>query len=293
MNNNFDQSISAVIPTYNQKELLLRALKSVHEQSTQCNEIIVIDDNSDFNVQDYLTKKGIQDITIIRNKDNLGPSGSRNVGAKKATSKYISFLDSDDYWHKEKNTVMLTLFEKSNISLAYASQYGIDELGNINEIIDKKYSGNVLKQLSNGWIPPNPSSLMIDRCDYLELGGMDSSLWSCEDVDFWIRLSINKKKVSYSNQCLSYFSNDSSIRLSYNVQKRISGTKIFLKKWSSSKDNNKFVMKFSKNYWVSVIFPIVIKEFQYLRLLSGIRLFLIYLFFNKFFYIRAIKKIFK
>jgi glycosyltransferase involved in cell wall biosynthesis len=287
------KSISAVIPTFNQTDLLLRAVKSAYGQSLPCNEIIVVDDNSDFDVKDFLIKEGYQDIVVIKNSENMGPSYSRNIGVNLASSEYISFLDSDDYWHKDKNIEMIALFKDADISLAYASQFAVNKSNEISKIIDKKYSGNVLKNLADGWIPPNPSSLMIKKEDYLEVGGMDINLWSCEDVDFWIRLSLNEKKVSYKEECLSYFSDDSDIRLSYNIEKRLSGTKFFLNKWSQSKDHSQFVIKFSKNYWVSVMFPIVIKEITSLRIYSALKLFIVYLVFNRFFYLRFFKKIIK
>lgn len=287
------KSISAVIPTFNQTDLLLRAVKSAYGQSLPCDEIIVVDDNSDFDVKDFLIKEGYQDTVVIKNSENMGPSYSRNIGVNLASSEYISFLDSDDYWHKDKNIEMIALFKDADISLAYASQFAVNKSNEISKIIDKKYSGNVLKNLADGWIPPNPSSLMIKKEDYLEVGGMDINLWSCEDVDFWIRLSLKEKKVSYKEECLSYFSDDSDIRLSYNIEKRLSGTKFFLNKWSKSKDHSQFVMKFSKNYWVSVIFPIVIKEIISLRIYSALKLFILYLVFNRFFYLRFFKKIIK
>lgn len=287
------KSISAVIPTFNQTDLLLRAVKSAYGQSLPCDEIIVVDDNSDFDVKDFLIKEGYQDTVVINNSKNMGPSYSRNIGVNLASSEYISFLDSDDYWHKDKNIEMIALFKDADISLAYASQFAVNKSNEISKIIDKKYSGNVLKNLADGWIPPNPSSLMIKKEDYLEVGGMDINLWSCEDVDFWIRLSLKEKKVSYKEECLSYFSDDSDIRLSYNIEKRLSGTKFFLNKWSKSKDHSQFVMKFSKNYWVSVIFPIVIKEIISLKIYSALKLFILYLVFNRFFYLRFFKKIIK
>lgn len=288
-----NRTVAAVIPVYNQKDLLLRAINSVLNQTIPCNEIIIVDDNSDFCIRDFLDKNSIEEVTVITNKKNMGPSYSRNKGVMAASSEFISFLDSDDYWHANKNLEMLSLLIKEKTSLAYAAQFAINKEGKILKIDDIRFSGNVLEQLSEGWIPPNPSSLMIKKSDYDEVGGMDTDLWSCEDVDFWIRLSMKGKKVSYSDSRLSYFSDDSDIRLSYNIKKRIDGTSLFLKKWSDSSENSNFIVKFSKNYWVSVIYPIVLNEVINKNIFSAAKLFIKFLLFNKFFYLRLFRKLLK
>lgn len=87
--------VSIIIPYYNRKEKLNRALHSIYSQTYQNFEVIVVDDCSP-TPPDFDTYK----FTYIKNEINLGPGSSRNRGKSIAKGDYIAFLDSDDYWDK-------------------------------------------------------------------------------------------------------------------------------------------------------------------------------------------------
>ena len=93
-------SISVIIPTFNRKKLLERALSSVFKQTLQPDEILVIDNGSTDGTVEMLSNKYPNVICIeeIRN----GVSAARNAGVLKAKSQWIAFLDSDDVWHPKK-----------------------------------------------------------------------------------------------------------------------------------------------------------------------------------------------
>ncbi|MDC1139918.1 glycosyltransferase family 2 protein [Candidatus Pelagibacter sp.] len=99
---------SIIIPTYNNPTQVKRCIKSIiknFEASKSQYEIIIVDDASKTNNYN-ITKKFIRNfkkkkISLIRNKKNLGPAQSRNVGAKKAKFKNLLFLDSDTVLHKD------------------------------------------------------------------------------------------------------------------------------------------------------------------------------------------------
>lgn len=88
---------SVVIPTFNRREMLGEALKSVDDQTCRDFEIIVADDGStDGTVEELKAKR--PDIHIVE-VGGKGAGGARNAGIKAARGRYISLLDSDDYWH--------------------------------------------------------------------------------------------------------------------------------------------------------------------------------------------------
>lgn len=92
--------ISVVIPTYNRKDIVMRAVNSVLQQSFAPYEVIVVDDGStDQTAQLFTTCDArIRYIT----KKNGGVSSARNRGIQEALGDWIAFLDSDDTWHAEK-----------------------------------------------------------------------------------------------------------------------------------------------------------------------------------------------
>ncbi len=89
--------ISVVIPTYNRKNVVMRAVKSVLNQkkSSVKYEIIVSDDGSADGTAE-LFKKTDPHVKYYRSKINGGVNVARNKGILKAKGNYILFLDSDD-----------------------------------------------------------------------------------------------------------------------------------------------------------------------------------------------------
>jgi glycosyltransferase involved in cell wall biosynthesis len=85
---------SVVIPAYNRRHLLERALASVWRQTFSDYEVIVVDDGSTDGTAAYLAALGTR-IKTIR-QENRGPAAARNAGARIAQGTYLAFLDSDD-----------------------------------------------------------------------------------------------------------------------------------------------------------------------------------------------------
>ena len=89
--------ISVVIPTFNRREKVVKAIDSVLLQSYQEIEILVIDDESHDESLAFLTQryKCNNKVQIISQK-HQGVSNARNLGIAKAKGEWIAFLDSDD-----------------------------------------------------------------------------------------------------------------------------------------------------------------------------------------------------
>lgn len=90
--------ISIIIPTYNRKKYISRALDSIFNQGYKDCEIIIIDDNSTDDTKNVIEKYQIGEkrIKYIKNTVNRGVNYSRNRGIKASSGKWIAFLDSDD-----------------------------------------------------------------------------------------------------------------------------------------------------------------------------------------------------
>ena len=87
---------SVIIPTYNRRELLLRALASVRAQTFTDYEVIVVDDGSTDGTWEEL--QALDSRVRALHQHNAGPGAARNLGAQHATGNYLAFLDSDDLW---------------------------------------------------------------------------------------------------------------------------------------------------------------------------------------------------
>ena len=85
---------SVVVPTYNRRSMLERALRSVWAQTCDDYELIVVDDGSTDGTAEFLATLG-SDVRTVR-QENQGPSAARNAGVALARGTYVVFLDSDD-----------------------------------------------------------------------------------------------------------------------------------------------------------------------------------------------------
>ena len=94
--------ISIVIPVYNVECYIQRCLESIILQSYKNLEIIIVNDGStDDSLKIANEYKERDNRIIIISQKNAGLSAARNTGIEAANGKYISFVDSDDYIHKQ------------------------------------------------------------------------------------------------------------------------------------------------------------------------------------------------
>ena len=100
-----EELISVIIPTYNRRDKVTYAVKSVLDQTYSNIEVIIIDDASTDNTEAEIKKIKDDRIRYIYMEKNHGAEGARNVGIKEANGTYIAFQDSDDIWEKEKFSI--------------------------------------------------------------------------------------------------------------------------------------------------------------------------------------------
>ncbi|MEH8204261.1 glycosyltransferase family 2 protein [Aeromonas veronii] len=95
---------SVIIPYKNNVKALERAIISVLAQTVPVN-IIIVDDGSDDGQRAERALNNLPDvdnIKVIYNKVSVGGGEARNIGIKHSHTKYIAFLDCDDYWDSNK-----------------------------------------------------------------------------------------------------------------------------------------------------------------------------------------------
>ncbi len=112
--------VSVIIPVYNVEKYINRCLKSVHEQTYNDMEIILVDDGStDDSGRICDTFANTDNRTIVIHKENGGLSSARNAGLRIARGEYITFLDSDDYLSINyiQRSLELCLSNKAEISI--------------------------------------------------------------------------------------------------------------------------------------------------------------------------------
>ena len=120
MNNQVD----IIIPVFNSQKFISKTLKSVFRQTFRNWKLIIIDDASTDNTRIIIKKicKKIKDkkkIIIFKNNTNKGQALSRNIGLKYSKSKFVTFLDSDDFWDKNKLKNQINFMLSNNYDFTY------------------------------------------------------------------------------------------------------------------------------------------------------------------------------
>ncbi len=186
---------SVIIPAYNCESTLSDTLNSVLIQTCKKFEIIIINDKSTDSTLDIAQKYATENdnITIINNKSNIGVAKSRNKGFEHARGQYISLLDSDDLWHKDKLQKQKDMIEKTNCDICCTSYDFIDEKGDTIKspyIIPSQITYKTL--LNENYIG---CSTVVIKSSLLNQNSMNPNYYH-EDFALWLQLTRQGAQIS-------------------------------------------------------------------------------------------------
>jgi glycosyltransferase involved in cell wall biosynthesis len=177
--------VSVIITTYNRRRFLREAVLSVLEQDYRDREVVVVDDGSTDGSHDEINDLPV---TYIR-KENGGISSARNKGIEATGGEYVAFLDVDDLWKKKKLSTQMAQMTVQGFALSYTDEIWIRNGKRLNQKLrHKKYSGRIFEHCLPLCII-SPSSAVIRREVFEDVGLFDESLPVCEDYDMWLRVT--------------------------------------------------------------------------------------------------------
>ncbi|MAU58250.1 MAG: glycosyl transferase family 2 [Flavobacteriaceae bacterium] len=139
--------VSVIMNCHNGEKYLKHSLRSVLKQSYKNWELIFYDNLSTDKSKSIVQKKIKIDkrIKYFKSKQFLNLYEARNRAIDKSKGNYICFLDTDDFWDKNKLKVQIDYIKKFKCEILY-SKFFI-----LNEIKKKKYL-NEKKKLSSGFL---------------------------------------------------------------------------------------------------------------------------------------------
>lgn len=177
--------VSVIITTYNRRRFLAGALKSVLDQDYADKEVIVVDDGStDGSAHDA---EGLP-VTYLW-KENGGIDSARNAGIAAARGDHIAFLDVDDLWKKGKLRSQMEMMARDGQAISYTDEIWFMNGRRINQKKrHAKYSGFIYERCLPLCII-SPSSAVIKREVFDDVGLFDETLPVCEDYDMWLRIT--------------------------------------------------------------------------------------------------------
>lgn len=107
--------VSVIMPTYNCGRYIAQSIESVLAQTVTDWEIQIVDDCSTDNTAKVLQPYLVQypNIHYYRLPQKGGPAVARTEAIRRATGKYVAFLDSDDIWTSDKLEKQIAFMERT------------------------------------------------------------------------------------------------------------------------------------------------------------------------------------
>lgn len=144
--------VTVVIPTYNAEEYISKCIESVLHQNYQQYIILVVNDGSTDGTENIVKKiaESHSDKIVLYTKANEGLSSARNYGIERVKTKYVTFLDSDDYVDVNYLSLLIEAAEKNEADMVCSGQFKVTEDGRILKTISyHPNNGNCLARRLN------------------------------------------------------------------------------------------------------------------------------------------------
>jgi hypothetical protein len=107
-----NKELSIIIVSYNTKSILLQNYQQIIKFSLKNFEIIIIDNNSHDKSYEAIKEHAAPNLTLIKNKTNLGFTKAVNQGIKKAQGQYILLLNPDTIPNQQAIQKLLSFSKK-------------------------------------------------------------------------------------------------------------------------------------------------------------------------------------
>jgi len=121
--------ITIILPVYNVEKYLRQCLDSIVNQTFKDFECLCINDGSTDNSLSILREYAQKDKRFkILTQENKGLSVTRNIGIKHTNTKYLTFIDSDDWITENYLEKLYNKIEETNADIVRASyQFYLEE----------------------------------------------------------------------------------------------------------------------------------------------------------------------
>lgn len=253
-------SVAVIVPTFNTRGTLARALNSIYNQTEAPDEIWVVDDGSTDGTSEWV-KKNHHRVHLL-SQIHGGPGKARNLGIKSCHSEWVSFLDADDEWLPNKLAIQKKAIRVqpdfdvifTNGCFASSSRLKATIRNGITKILCRRQSCQpdslsknaieaiTIKEINaegvlSGETSPSASAFGRRQVFY-EADGYHESLGQGEDWDLWMRLLMNGYRLGkIAPELYKIHVSDTSMR-SYNYSKATFTFLKFIQTWDPTVNLN-------------------------------------------------------
>ena len=201
--------VSIVIPTYNHARFLGRALQSAMDQTYVNWEAIVIDNHSTDNTDEVMASFTDPRITYLKIHNKGVIAASRNAGINAAKGKWIAFLDSDDWWTKDKLQACFDCIDE-HVDLVYHDLVIVNDKKRFfsrKNVKSWQVKKPVLFDLLLNWSPITNSSVVVRKSLLVQINGINENIdmVGTEDYNTWLRIAQLTDHFVYLQRKLGYY----------------------------------------------------------------------------------------
>lgn len=206
-----NELVSVIMPTFNRAATISRSITSVLNQSYSALELIIVDDGSTDDTSIVVASFTDKRLRYFKLDQNVGGSGARNFGIKKANGNFIAFQDSDDEWLVNKLRSDIKIFdEDANIDCVFSRYWQIDGL--FSKVVPSSYL-TVSDSLSRSLLVRNligTPTVILKRDVLRRVNGFNMLLPRYQDWELFIRISREFKiHMNTDINVIAYVSGDS------------------------------------------------------------------------------------
>ena len=177
---------SVIMPVWNARGTLEEAVASVHAQSFDDWEMILIDDGSTDRSKALAESLAARDgrIRLLGWGANRGPAAARNAGIRAARGRWITFLDADDRWRPEKLEAQIGYMERTGAPFTFTALDRIDEGGRRLGTIGAPARVDYARLLKGNVIPCQTAAFDRERYGAVEMPDLPRR----QDYGLWLTL---------------------------------------------------------------------------------------------------------
>lgn len=184
--------LSIIIPTYNRPHLLPRAVNTALAQTLEDIEVIVVDDASNEPVNLLADPR----LKVIRLPKNQGTAAARNIGAKTARGRWITYLDDDDELLPHMAKVSLEAVANTSLPKPVAVLSSLEVVNQDGKFLSQRVPPSLprgahffLEEIESELSFFSKQTLVVERELFLKIGGYDENFTSRVHTEMFLRLN--------------------------------------------------------------------------------------------------------
>lgn len=252
-----ETKVSVVVPFFNRSKFAQRLLDSVFNQTLKPICIFIVDNGSSLDELSKLYKviqsfsESMTEVVLVSTIKTGNANYARNLGMDLAKTRYVAFLDSDDWWDKAHLENSVRTLKSNNKAAVYSGALIHDGGIYINKSIDVNSLSSPFSIFSSKKsYSAQTSSYLIDMKKIRSVVSWDERLKRHQDYDFFLSIFYNTSGWAFlptPTSHLDWESGGTKINLDYKSMIR------FLKKW-------RYLLSINE-----------LKDYAYMQVLSCVR----------------------